>query len=161
MKVVYTIWKQEKSRETPISTYKGLKQWIIYIPLLALAFIGFGCGDDEEVTQPPPPEVHLVKDSDTEFHLQWRQRLQGNRAVLVYLVNAHNNEELEELLYFPERTVRSHEYSGYSRVKILPAGEREYVNLPAEAFNATETGTTTIQQFYPYTVGEPDELTFE
>ena len=271
MKVIYTVWKQGKSRVESTSAYKNLKQWIIYTPLLAIAFSGWSCGGDEEVTspEPPPPEVHLVKDSDTEFHLQWRERLQVNRTVLVHLEIPDNKtgydyvspivpkdtlqsesvtlprqigdfskvtnisverirfidnngaerfilnpsskllpnghtweiiredadsfhialtpplywqdaplyntlyytfkieyftvevEEVEMLLYFPVKTVRSEVYSGYSRVLLLPANSREFVNLPAEARNATTNGTTTVYQFYRYTVGKPDELIFE
>ncbi len=89
----------------------SLKEWIIYTTLLVLAFISLGCGGDEEVVQPPvveqPPEVYLVKDSDTEFHLEWDKRLGRNQVILVQFEYTGNQSMTDVRALVDKETLQS------------------------------------------------------
>lgn len=103
------------------------KHWLIYLALVAMAFIGLSCGALEE-----NPEIHLVRDSADTFHFQWNEPLITDRIILVraaYTASA---------------------YGGSGRVVLSPEKPTEDIYLPDEVntLGKIEYGTPIIEFEY-------------
>ena len=137
------------------------------VALIATAFIGLGCGD---------PEVYLVKDGKSEFHLQWTEPLKEPRIVLVYVTefNYYGHPSPHSYLhFFPTGEFRSRLFGhddlawqyGLLSVEIPPASTRDTLDLPHTVWDATtkdkRIDTALVGHPYkPYDVGKPSKLTF-
>lgn len=154
---------------TPSMLRKIIMQHFKYrVVLIAMASIAFGCGD---------PEVYLIKDGESEFHLQWTKPLKKPRIVLFYIVEFDNFGSPytnSYLCHFPAGEFRSrlfvpHDFAyhfGLLSVELPPATIRDTLDRPHDLWDATTYNRylDTILVGHPfksYDVGKPSKLTFD
>lgn len=159
---------------------KNLGNFVYILAFAVIGFMGLSCGSPFDIGN---PEVYLVEDSSSEFHLQWTEPLEEERIVLMSFFNPRKNENWYYLLHFPVGSWRSElfgerwtiyqevageyhnpENQATASVEILSDGERSKVKLPAHANNTTEEGESIElfvgHPFKPYNVGKPSKLNF-
>ena len=138
------------------------------VALITLVFIGLGCGD---------PEVYLVKDGESEFHLQWTEPLKEQRIVLFHRTrfDYYGSQITDSYLYFfpvgefRSRLFRHNEIVGQNgllSVELPPASTRDTFDRPHIVWDATtelkRIDTVLVGHPYkPYDVGKPSKLTFD
>ena len=135
-----------------------------FVALIIMALIGPGCSD---------PKVYLVKDGESEFHLQWTEPLKEARMVLFYVTefNYWGDQTTDSYLeLFPAGEFRSRLLDdfpyGLLSVEIPPAAARDTLDRPHAVGDATTKGkvinTVLVGHPYkPYDVGKPFKLTFD
>ena len=138
------------------------------VALITLVFIGLGCGD---------PEVYLVKDGESEFHLQWTEPLKEQRIVLFHRTrfDYYGSQITNSVLYFfpvgefRSRLFRHNEVVGQNvllSVELPPASTRDTFDRPNTVWDATTEFTyidTVLvgHPYRPYDVGKPSKITFD
>ena len=142
------------------------------VALIALLFIGLGCGD---------PEVYLVKDGENEFHIQWTESLKEQRIVLFHRTrfDYYGSQITDSYLYFfPVGEFRSRLFDYYEfpyqeipspillSVELPSAAARDNLDRPHDVWDATTENkridTVLVGHPYrPYDVGKPSKLTFD